>query len=127
MTENQIQECLKRGAIFYYELLEYPVAVGTTTAIQIQNEQLLTGARIFDLETFTSDDITVTPLNNPVITLAQLQTGYFQGYASDPTTPFVPAKGSSSNAGLWLSPIPLVSMHKLQTGTDTFARRGFPL
>lgn len=127
--EKVIQSAMARGARFYYEMLEFPVnaAAGTITQIQILNQELLTGARILDLEVYSSDDMAVTPLNNPLFAVADLQGGYFQGYASDPTKPFIPNSQTDNNAGLWLSPVPLIAMHRVQTGTDAFVRQGFPL
>jgi hypothetical protein len=113
--------------VYYYTMLEFVLPIGTTQVIQIQNQELLTGARIFDIETFTIDDLPVSPGGNPVLTLAQLQAGYLQLQTSDPTTPFVPAALTSSNIGYWVDQTPLINCHKIQNGTDPFLRNGFPL
>lgn len=127
MRESDFQESLTRKAVYYSDLLEFVIPVGTTRKIQIQDQQLLQGARITDLEIYSSNDVGVSPLGNPVIPIADLIAGYFIGYASDPTVPFVPNANNNNNAGLWLSPIPLVDFHKTQTGTDPYVRNGFNL
>lgn len=127
MNEADIKNAIANKAVFYSDLLEFIVPVGTTFKIQIQDQQLLQGARITDLEVFSSNDISVSPLGNRVIGIADLITGYFNAYASDPTVPFIPNANNNNNAGLWLSPVPLVDMHKVQTGTDPFVRDGFRL
>jgi hypothetical protein len=114
--------------IFYSQLLEFPIPASTTSKIQFQDQPLLRGARIFSLETYTGDDISVSPLGNVVISAADLSKGYFTGYTSDPTQIFVPDSRTNNQAGLWLDSIPLINMHKIQsTAGDPFSRDGFNL
>lgn len=115
--------------IYYSQLLEFPIAISTNfTKIQFQDQPLLRGARIFSLETYTADDIPVSPLGNAVISAADLATGFLTGYTSDPTVLFVPNSKTNNQAGLWLDSIPLINMHKIQSvADDPFSRDGFNL
>lgn len=114
--------------VYYSQLLEFVVQPSTFQKIQFQDQPLLRGARIYSLEVYTADDISISPLGNAVISAADLATGYFIGYTSDPTFQFVPDSGTNNQAGLWLDHIPLIDMHKIQSvDGNAFNRDGFNL
>ena len=77
-------------------------------------QQFLGQKNIISLETFTINDMPVSPLGNILPTYAQLSNAFVTFYGQNP-------EDTSSN-GIWLSEIPMVTLHRMINGTDPYVR-----
>jgi len=98
-------------------LIEVPIPANYNgTKIQIPQQNFLDNTKVTGLEVFTADDVSKSPTQQPVITLADAKKAFLTLYT----------RGTSKGAGEYLQNIPLVRMHNQQNSTtDSVAR--YPL
>lgn len=89
----------------------------TQTQPNFLPQTYLNNKLIVSLETYSAGDVPVSPQNNPLLTIAQLKTGFLTLYMSDPD--------NQDGPGQWIYNIPLISLHNVQNGTDPYTRDKF--
>lgn len=98
---------------------------GTTGTPNTQNQPnflpqtFLNNKLIVSLEVYSSNDVPVSPNNNPLLTIAQIKGGFLTLYMSDPESK------NGGNQGQWLYNLPLIDLHNVQNGTDPYVRDKF--
>lgn len=87
-------------------------ASSTLTRFQFTTQNFLRQKQVVSLETFSINDLLLSPQGYALPTKANLQSAYVTFYGSDPEKP-------DAN-GDWLQTIPLLSMHRMVNGTDPY-------
>lgn len=96
-------------------------ANSTQTKLQFQDFPYLRGRQITGIESYSADDMSVSPTGKAPCTAAQMQKAYLTLYLDDQ------AQGAK-NVGEWIQNIPLVSLHRTQTTTASpFVRQAFEM
>lgn len=87
----------------------------TGTTFQFSAQTFLNNKKTLSIEVYSVADLPTSPLNNPLVTMAQLKTAYLTLYFQDPSpNPLV------NRAGEYVNKYPLVALHRVQSGTDSF-------
>lgn len=88
------------------QLVELPINAGSTLQrFYFPQQTFLRSKQICSLETYTVDDLTISPQGNTLPTIANLQSAYLTLYGDDP---------EDTNAkGEWIVQLPLFNLHSL--------------
>ncbi len=87
--------------------------------INFTDQPYLRDKPILSLETYSISDLSVSPQNNDVVTMAVLKTAYLTLYTTNPDNP--------GSQGQWIQLQPMLDLHALQNGSDAFRREPFML
>jgi|SRR5579859_192834 hypothetical protein len=95
------------------QLVENPINAGSTkNQFNFPTQNYLRLKQIVSIEVLSTADITVCPSGNDVISSAILKQSFLTIYGDNPEAP--------NAQGQWIEQIPLVSLHRLNNGTDPF-------
>lgn len=84
----------------------------TQTNFQFTPQTYLQDKNIMSIETYSVDDIPKSPLGNTIVSTAQMQQCFITLYFEDPF--------KAGQAGQFIQYFPLVSLHRVHTGTNPF-------
>lgn len=105
-------------------IIELVVPAGSTKlSFTFDPQPFFNGKKIVSIEIYSSNDMTLSPLNNAVATPAAISTGYLTLYGADPSSPNNQNAVNTNPAppyGEYNQQIPLWDLHRLNNGTDPF-------
>lgn len=97
----------------------------TQSLFNFPDQPQLRWAKLWYIETFCISDMTVTPSNHALVTYANMLKSYLILNCQDLDS--TPASGNNQNAkipmGEYINYLPLVTMHRVQQGTNAFTRQ----
>lgn len=104
---NQIENKLQ-----LIELVVPGVAGGNTNSIfQFPDQPFLRQKFIISVRVFNIIDVPLSPLNNALVSVANMASAYLTLYGNDPEN-----NGANPTFGNWMQSIPLVSLHSQANG-----------
>lgn len=103
------------------QLVEIVVPANSTQQkIQFTDQPYLRSKMIYGLETYSVNDVPVSPQGNAVATAAMMSKAYLTLYTTDPD--------NATNQGQWIQDIPMWEFHTIQnTAADPFTRQPYLL
>jgi hypothetical protein len=94
-------------------LIELQVQANSTGVnFTFDQQQFLLQKDIISLETFTVTDMPISPLGNILPTAANILNSFLTLYGSNPQ--------DAQSKGEWLIQIPLITLHRINNGTDPY-------
>lgn len=120
---------MESKVIFYkaqsLELVVNGASGGNTQGqFQFQPQPFLQGKNISSIEVYSANDVTVSPLQNALVTVAQLKSSFitlYMQYAVSGQT------GKLGTPGNWVQQMPLWNLHRISNGSDPYVRDLFQL
>lgn len=104
----------------WVELIVQGVSGGNTqNQINFTPQNYLNGMEVLSIETYSVNDVPLSPNQNALPTITQLKSAFLTLYMTDPDKP--------SDIGQWVYNVPLITLHRVQNGTDAFTRELFRL
>lgn len=95
--------------VYKSQLIEVVQPAGSTaTKLQFQDFPYLRGRQIFGIETYNIIDMSASPTNKALPTVAQSQLAYLTLYLDD-------RNEGAKNVGEWIQNVPFSAMHRTQT------------
>jgi hypothetical protein len=95
-------------------------ANSTQQKIQFTDQPYLRSKMIYGLETYSINDVPVSPQGNGVASTDQMSKAYLTLYTTDPD--------NATNQGQWIQDIPMWEFHSLQNAAnDPFSREKYLL
>lgn len=103
------------------QIVELVTPAGNTQQrIQFTDQPYLRGMSILGLETYSINDLALSPQGNKLPTATVLKNAYITFYTTDPT--------NANMQGQWIQDLPMWNLHNLQnTASDPFERWPFLL
>jgi hypothetical protein len=113
-----------------YQYVELQVNVGTANP-GFTPQQYLQNRQIYSFEVFSSADVNQARSNLFLATPAMLQGMFLNLYCTDVNLPLQAIPNSSQyngqGWGLWFRDVPLVGMHRVSTGSNSYVRDLFEM
>lgn len=95
------------------QIVENPINAGSTkNQFNFPTQNYLRLKQIVSIEVLTTNDMTVAPSGNAVISDAILKQSYLTLYGDNPEAP--------NAQGQWIENVPLASLHRIINGTDPY-------
>ena len=96
------------------QIVELAVLTPNSTLLRFNfdTQNFLRQKNIVSIESFTANDITLSPTGNILPSTANAQAAFLTLYGSDPE--------SEGSKGDWLQRIPYLSMHRMNNGVDPY-------
>jgi len=115
-----------------YQLVEFVIPQAYTQyKYTFQDQPFLRGVQVLGLEIFSISDMALSPAQNPLLTIANLQNAYLTLYTNDPDGQKLSPQGTVLNTDKseLIQNVPALRLRNMETGSaaQPFNRRPFEM